>query len=1032
MRKRKLAILISGLLSLSALLGCGGEDSGSREGSVSTPNSKAVVTKTYDIQAIDGYLENALVWLDKNSNSLLDEGEPSAMSAENGIAKIDVTNELNPEQYMVLVQAVANQTIDIGLDVENPQHNLVTVPFVMSAPPGETVVTPLSTLVSIKLEKLRASRPLESLMALQHEATRVIAQQYSLASDQILGNFLARDNQDVAYVAVNLVKSQILPNSPSKMAQIIEQVKQDEPVRTMDDGSIFLAQNDVVAKRLRERLSMARKDAILQGGTEEVSFIGLENVFEQRYAFVDSDGDGVSDHLDEFPMDPFEWVNSDSFHPVNRDDIGDNADEDDDGDGYRDDFDSFPLDPNEWLDSDDDFIGNNRDLDDDNDGVMDEEDVFPLDLHESIDSDSDGIGNNADIDDDGDGVDDELDVFPLDSTESKDADLDGLGNNQDTDDDNDGVVDGEDAFPFDPQETMDTDQDGVGNHTDHDDDGDGIADVYDNTPLEANAPLDVDSDSITNDNDLDDDNDGYEDLVDGNDPHDVTKFYDQGSHNVALRQNGSVVTWARSSHLYQLPLEQAKSLAQQLNGDIAVIDVVVNNAGAQAALRSDGSVITWGGQSPYSGGNSNYVADQIDGSIPVVEVIPVDHGFVAVREDHSLIGWGKMAIGMDTYINFQDVADKFSSGIPIVSVHSNSGSYAALKQNGSVVTWGAPSKGGSSNSIASFLNGEQPVTKIVPTRMGFAAIREDGSLVVWGGYSFTDCTDAGAILDDTVNGIEVVDIVTSGNSVLALNSDGSVLDMQSDDFCPFRDFAVTTRGVVLDGTQKVAKLIPHTKSNNPSYAVVFAKGGVDVIGNFSAEYVESYLNSDSNPVVEVFPSYYGYFATREDHSIVKWSGISSIDEDIDNVLLAFSSIGFTAIHSSLMSSSYEDVAILNDGSARIWKGRQGFSSDSHYFPSYFARELNGENGIVDASIFESQMAFILEDGSVSFMQNGHTRQAFPQIEQQVDGSIKAIQLFSGRVVLREDGGLVFLDGRAVPREHKVLGDISLLINGQYE
>ena len=59
-----------------------------------------------------------------------------------------------------------------------------------------------------------------------------------------------------------------------------------------------------------------------------------------RLALVppDSDGDGVEDGLDTFPLDASESVDTDS------DGIGNNADPDDDGDGVDDLNDSAPLD----------------------------------------------------------------------------------------------------------------------------------------------------------------------------------------------------------------------------------------------------------------------------------------------------------------------------------------------------------------------------------------------------------------------------------------------------------------------------------------------------------------------------------------------------------------------------------------------------------------------------------------------------------------------------------------------------------------
>ncbi|MHC5067914.1 MAG: InlB B-repeat-containing protein, partial [Planctomycetota bacterium] len=70
---------------------------------------------------------------------------------------------------------------------------------------------------------------------------------------------------------------------------------------------------------------------------------------------------------------------------------------DSDGDGVPDESDAFPLDPGETIDSDGDGTGDNADLDDDGDGVPDESDAFPLDPGETTDSDGDGTGDNADL-----------------------------------------------------------------------------------------------------------------------------------------------------------------------------------------------------------------------------------------------------------------------------------------------------------------------------------------------------------------------------------------------------------------------------------------------------------------------------------------------------------------------------------------------------------------------------------------------------------------------------------------------------------
>jgi len=106
---------------------------------------------------------------------------------------------------------------------------------------------------------------------------------------------------------------------------------------------------------------------------------------------VDSDGDGVSDHLDEFPNDA-------------------NETHDDDGDGVGNNTDAFPQDANETHDDDGDGVGNNTD-------------AFPQDASETIDTDGDGVGNNTD-------------AFPQDASETIDTDGDGVGDNADIEPDN--------------------------------------------------------------------------------------------------------------------------------------------------------------------------------------------------------------------------------------------------------------------------------------------------------------------------------------------------------------------------------------------------------------------------------------------------------------------------------------------------------------------------------------------------------------------------------------------------------------------
>lgn len=183
-------------------------------------------------------------------------------------------------------------------------------------------------------------------------------------------------------------------------------------------------------------------------------------------AFTDSDGDGVFDDTDTFPLNAAAAVDTDS-------------------DGMPDDW----LQPNQFgcTASTPTCNGLILDNDDDNDGVPDYIDAFPRNAAASLDTDHDGMtdywlqpysfgcninqltcaGLLLDNDDDNDGVPDYIDAFPLNAAAAVDTDGDGMPDDWlqpnllgctagtptcnglilDNDADNDGVPDYIDADP---------------------------------------------------------------------------------------------------------------------------------------------------------------------------------------------------------------------------------------------------------------------------------------------------------------------------------------------------------------------------------------------------------------------------------------------------------------------------------------------------------------------------------------------------------------------------------------------------------
>jgi hypothetical protein len=455
-----------------------------------------------------------------------------------------------------------------------------------------------------------------------------------------------------------------------------------------------------------------------------------------RIFYLDTDGDGVGDVDDAFPLDSSESVDTDN------DGTGDNAD-------------AFPLDSSETVDIDGDGIGDNADTDDDNDGVLDTADAFPLDSTESVDTDGDGTGNNTDTDDDGDGVLDADDQFPLDFSKSGDMDGDGIDNNADNDDDGDGVVDTADAFPLDSSESVDTDGDGTGNNADTDDDNDGIIDSLDAFPL-------------SNDNNwvmLGSD-------IDGESPNDQSGF------SVSLSSDGTTVAiGARlnggngfdSGHVRIFSFDSGSSTWTQMGSDIDG-ESPNDQSGFSVSLSSDGTTVAIGAMvNDGNGSNSGHVriysydsesstwtqmGSDIDGES---EGDFFGHS-VSLSSEGSTIAIGAVNndgngsnSGHVRIYSFDSVSSAWTqvgSDIDGESQLDYSGSSVSLSSDGTTVAIGAPSNDGNGDGsghirIYSFDSGSGLWTQVGSDIDGesaddssgrSASLSSDGSTVAIGAY----------------------------------------------------------------------------------------------------------------------------------------------------------------------------------------------------------------------------------------------------------------------------------------------------------
>ncbi|MGE4579896.1 MAG: Ig-like domain-containing protein [Desulfuromonadales bacterium] len=140
------ALLLIGALLLAGCGGSGGDSSMSGD-PASLPDLSASTT-SLEGHVADGYLRNALVFLDRNGNKRHDADEPMTRSGERGYYSLSVTKE-DGDRYPVVVQIQAGETID-----EDNVGEPVAFNMTLEAPTGHhAFISPLSTLIKHELDK---------------------------------------------------------------------------------------------------------------------------------------------------------------------------------------------------------------------------------------------------------------------------------------------------------------------------------------------------------------------------------------------------------------------------------------------------------------------------------------------------------------------------------------------------------------------------------------------------------------------------------------------------------------------------------------------------------------------------------------------------------------------------------------------------------------------------------------------------------------------------------------------------------------
>ena len=206
-----------------ALSGCGGSDGGSSDG---------VAPGGIVITAIDGYLENAQVWVDTNNNLKLDSEDKQLESNTNANGEITLPNEYKDKA--VFIKAIAGQTID-------KTRGLVTSDFDLAATAGATVVSPMTNMV---VEQMEADSSLTLEQAQENVVNSVTESGLEASNELIFGDYIADESQEAE--ALNVIGETLVDNSTISVKQqlqltsaVAEETKKviDDPTESLEDFS---------------------------------------------------------------------------------------------------------------------------------------------------------------------------------------------------------------------------------------------------------------------------------------------------------------------------------------------------------------------------------------------------------------------------------------------------------------------------------------------------------------------------------------------------------------------------------------------------------------------------------------------------------------------------------------------------------------------------------------------------------------------------------------------------------------------------
>jgi hypothetical protein len=145
----------------------------------------------------DGYLVNATVFLDRNSNYQLEAGEPSTTSGENGAYTLDV-EPADLGKYPIVAHVIQGVTFDKDTNLAVSNSYVLSMPKeYVSGSVSSNFISPISSQLRELMETGRYS-------SIQHAADTLRTEMGLLAGTEMTADFIAANYTEMHYAAQNM------------------------------------------------------------------------------------------------------------------------------------------------------------------------------------------------------------------------------------------------------------------------------------------------------------------------------------------------------------------------------------------------------------------------------------------------------------------------------------------------------------------------------------------------------------------------------------------------------------------------------------------------------------------------------------------------------------------------------------------------------------------------------------------------------------------------------------------------------------